>query len=101
MDILVEAQTIFALAGFVGFEIITKIPQLLHTPLMWIDKAETWALAEAIGGLELVELEKEHTHTCYNGDRTTKHEWGYGCGECPACELRKSGYESYYISIKE
>jgi 7-cyano-7-deazaguanine synthase len=69
---------------------------VLHTPLMWIDKAETWQLAEELGGNEFVELEKEHTHTCYNGDRSTRHEWGYGCAKCPACELRKQGYEEFY-----
>ena len=69
---------------------------VLHTPLMWMDKAETWQLAEELGGNEFVELEKEHTHTCYNGDRSTRHEWGYGCAKCPACELRKQGYEEFY-----
>mgnify|MGYP001293980186 CR=1 FL=1 len=68
---------------------------VIHTPLMWIDKAETWALTEDLGGKELVELEKEHTHTCYNGDRTTRYDWGYGCDECPACDLRKMGYETF------
>ncbi len=62
---------------------------VLETPLMWIDKAGTWALAEALGILDLV---VEHTHTCYLGDRSHRHAWGYGCGECPACDLRKSGY---------
>jgi 7-cyano-7-deazaguanine synthase len=68
---------------------------VLHTPLMWIDKAETWKLTEELGGADFIELEKEHTHTCYNGDRATRHDWGYGCDDCPACELRRSGYESY------
>ena len=74
---------------------------VLHTPLMWIDKAETWQLAEELGGNEFVELEKEHTHTCYNGDRSTRHEWGCGCGKCPACELRKQGYEEYLRAINK
>ena len=74
---------------------------VLHTPLMWIDKAETWQLAEELGGNEFVELEKEHTHTCYNGDRSTRHEWGYGCAKCPACELRKQGYEEYLRAINK
>jgi 7-cyano-7-deazaguanine synthase len=68
---------------------------LVETPLMWIDKAETWRLAESLGGQPLVELIVEHTHTCYLGDRTHRHAWGYGCGQCPACELRARGWERY------
>lgn len=68
---------------------------VVHTPLMWIDKAETWRLAEDLGGEALVELVRDQTHTCYAGDRTHKHAWGYGCGACPACELRQQGYERY------
>jgi 7-cyano-7-deazaguanine synthase len=68
---------------------------VLHTPLMWIDKAETWSLAEAIGGPSLIDLILEHTHTCYLGDRTNRHDWGYGCGRCPACELRAAGFEKF------
>jgi 7-cyano-7-deazaguanine synthase len=68
---------------------------VLHTPLMWIDKAETWRLAETLGGAALVELVVEHTHTCYLGDRTLRHAWGYGCGNCPACELRRKGWEGF------
>ncbi|MDP2449280.1 MAG: 7-cyano-7-deazaguanine synthase QueC [Polaromonas sp.] len=68
---------------------------LIETPLMWIDKAATWALAEALGGRPLVQLIIEHTHTCYLGDRTHRHAWGYGCGQCPACELRLRGYAGY------
>lgn len=67
----------------------------IHTPLMWIDKAETWALAQELGGEVLVELIAEHTHTCYIGERATRHDWGYGCGECPACELRASGWRAW------
>jgi 7-cyano-7-deazaguanine synthase len=62
---------------------------VLHTPLMWIDKAQTWAMA---AGLGLLEVTVELTHTCYRGDRTHRHAWGYGCGDCPACELRARGY---------
>ena len=65
---------------------------------MWIDKADTWALAHALGGQALVDLIVEHTHTCYLGDRTHRHAWGYGCGECPACELRARGWERYISS---
>ncbi len=68
---------------------------VIDTPLMWLDKAETWTLAEELGGQALVELIIEHTHTCYYGERTVRHDWGYGCGLCPACELRKAGYERY------
>jgi 7-cyano-7-deazaguanine synthase len=65
---------------------------VLDTPLMWIDKAETWALAERLGCAALVDLIREHTLTCYNGDTTNIHEWGFGCGTCPACKLRADGY---------
>jgi 7-cyano-7-deazaguanine synthase len=73
---------------------------LVDTPLMWIDKAATWQLAHDLGqradpdggGDALVELIVEHTHTCYLGERATRHAWGYGCGTCPACELRAQGW---------
>lgn len=68
---------------------------LIETPLMWIDKADTWRLAQTLGGKALVDLIIEHTHTCYLGDREHRHAWGYGCGTCPACELRARGYERY------
>lgn len=68
---------------------------VLETPLMWIDKAETWRMAERLGGATLIELIREHTHTCYLGDRAKRHEWGYGCDTCPACELRSRGYRRY------
>lgn len=68
---------------------------VLHTPLMWIDKAETWTMAEELGGPPLTALIVEETHTCYLGDRKTRHDWGYGCGTCPACELRAAGYEKF------
>jgi 7-cyano-7-deazaguanine synthase len=64
---------------------------VLETPLMWRDKAATWALAAALGGDALVELIRTETHSCYLGDRTHRHDWGYGCGTCPACELRAGG----------
>tara|TARA_R110002020_G_scaffold474461_1_gene705968 strand:- start:22243 stop:22950 length:708 start_codon:yes stop_codon:yes gene_type:complete len=67
----------------------------IETPLMYVDKAGTWALAEEIGGQALVDLVTEETHTCYLGDRTHRHEWGYGCGTCPACELRSSGWQRW------
>ena len=73
---------------------------LIETPLMWIDKADTWRLAETLGGKALVDLIIEHTHTCYLGDREHRHAWGYGCGSCPACELRARGYERYRAEAK-
>lgn len=68
---------------------------VLHTPLMWIDKAETWKLTEELGGAPLVSLINQESHTCYLGDRGTLHPWGHGCGECPACALRRAGWEEY------
>jgi len=68
---------------------------LIETPLMWIDKSATWAMAHDLGGQPLVDLVVEHTHTCYLGDRVHRHPWGYGCGECPACVLRARGYAGY------
>jgi 7-cyano-7-deazaguanine synthase len=65
---------------------------VIETPLMWRTKAGTWRLTEALGGASLVEAVVEHTHTCYKGDRSRRHVWGYGCGECPACLLRAKGY---------
>ena len=67
-------------------------PMTVETPLMWFDKAQTWALADQLGGEPLIDLIAEHTHTCYLGDRSRRHEWGYGCGLCPACDLRRKGY---------
>ena len=70
-------------------------PMTIETPLMFIDKAATWALAERLGGAGLVDLIVEHTHTCYLGERTRRHAWGYGCGECPACALRARGFAQH------
>lgn len=67
----------------------------LATPLMWLNKAQTWELAQQLGGQSLVQLIREHTHTCYLGERGALHPWGYGCGNCPACILRARGYEHY------
>lgn len=69
----------------------------LHTPLMWRDKADTWALADELGGKGLVDLIVEHSHTCYLGERGARHDWGYGCGECPACSLRAKGWAAYAV----
>ena len=68
---------------------------VLHTPLMWIDKAATWALAQSLGGRPLVDLVVEDSHTCYLGERGARHDWGYGCGTCPACDLRAKGYRTF------
>ena len=70
-------------------------PMTLETPLMFIDKAATWALAERLGGAALTALIVEHTHTCYLGERRARHDWGHGCGQCPACVLRRGGYERW------
>jgi 7-cyano-7-deazaguanine synthase len=70
-------------------------PFELHMPLMWLDKAATWTLAHDLGGAGLVDLIREHSHTCYLGERGERHEWGFGCGECPACALRAKGWREY------
>lgn len=70
-------------------------PMTVETPLMFLTKAQTWALADALGGAALVSLIVERTHTCYLADRTHRHHWGWGCGHCPACVLRRHGYEAW------
>ncbi len=70
-------------------------PLSIATPLMHLTKAQTWALADELGGTALVETIMEHSHTCYEGDRSRRHVWGYGCGVCPACELRASGWAQW------
>ncbi|NDC59449.1 MAG: 7-cyano-7-deazaguanine synthase, partial [Alphaproteobacteria bacterium] len=70
-------------------------PFPIDTPLMHLTKAQTWALAEKLGGRGLVDLIVEETHTCYRGERTVRHAWGYGCGDCPACSLRAAGWAAY------
>jgi 7-cyano-7-deazaguanine synthase len=72
----------------------------IHTPLMWIDKAATFAMAEDIGGRALLDLVIEDSHSCYLGDRTHRHDWGYGCGECPACQLRAQGFAKFMRARK-
>jgi 7-cyano-7-deazaguanine synthase len=84
MDALSEAMSL-------GLDRSTPI----DTPLMHLNKAQTWALADALGGQALVDLIVEETHTCYLGDRTHRHPWGYGCGTCPACDLRAKGWEKW------
>lgn len=72
----------------------------IETPLMWIDKAQTWELANQIGRDDLIQLILEYTHTCYLGDRSKRYNWGYGCGTCPACELRANGYSKWQLTKK-
>ncbi|MBE9606107.1 7-cyano-7-deazaguanine synthase QueC [Acetobacteraceae bacterium H6797] len=72
---------------------------VLHTPLMWLDKAETWKLAENLGGKPLIDLILEESHSCYLGDRKHRHPWGYGCGTCPACDLRAKGWAAYCEAV--
>ena len=72
-----------------------ELPLRIETPLMWLSKAETWALAGDLGGEPLIELIVEKTHSCYLGVRDMRHEWGHGCGTCPACELRAKGYAEW------
>ena len=72
---------------------------VIHTPLMWRDKRATWELARRLGGAALVELVREETHTCYRGDRVHRHPWGYGCGDCPACGLRRAGWEAFFAGV--
>ncbi len=71
---------------------------VLHTPLMWINKAETWRMARRLGGEPLIRIVREETHSCYLGDHTTRHDWGYGCGTCPACDLRAAGWRGFVAS---
>ena len=86
-------DTIKALQVAISLGLDSRI--VLETPLMWIDKAATWLLAEQLGGGKLIDLVRTDTHTCYMGDRTQLHDWGYGCNSCPSCELRRIGYENY------
>lgn len=79
----------------------TEIPFSIETPLMWLSKAGTWKLAHELGGDTLVDLIVEETHTCYRGMRETRHDWGYGCGTCPACELRAKGFAEWQDSMRE
>ena len=79
----------------------TEVPFAIDTPLMWLSKAETWELAHKLGGYALTDLIVEHTHTCYRGERGQRHVWGYGCGSCPACELRARGYEQWQAAREQ
>ncbi|TMJ56032.1 MAG: 7-cyano-7-deazaguanine synthase, partial [Alphaproteobacteria bacterium] len=68
---------------------------VIHTPLMWRDKAATWELAQDLGSMPLVELIRDETHSCYQGHREHRHDWGFGCGACPACDLRHKGWDAF------
>ncbi len=74
------------------------VPMTVATPLMWLTKAQTWALSFELGGARLNDIIVEHTHTCYLGQRGVRHAWGYGCGDCPACILRRDGYARWTAS---
>jgi 7-cyano-7-deazaguanine synthase len=87
--------TIDAMAEALSLGMDRSMP--IDTPLMYLDKAATWALGHELGGDALVELIVDETHTCYLGDRSKKHDWGYGCGECPACELRAKGWREWRV----
>jgi 7-cyano-7-deazaguanine synthase len=86
-------ETLQTLARALGLGMATDV--VIETPLMRLSKAETWALAERLGGHALVDLIVEETHTCYLGERGMRHAWGYGCGACPACHLRAHGYQAW------
>jgi 7-cyano-7-deazaguanine synthase len=76
-----------------------EAPMTIETPLMFLTKAQTWQLSHTLGGEPLNQLIAEHTHTCYLGERKQRHAWGWGCGHCPACELRRSGFETWHAAL--
>ncbi len=86
-------DTLKALQATLNLGMNTRL--VVHTPLMWLDKAETWRLAEQLGGTSLVELIRAESLSCYVGDAATRHDWGRGCGSCPACGLRARGWAGY------
>lgn len=86
-------DTIKALQATLNLGLASRL--VIHTPLMWRDKAQTWIMAEDLGGEALVELLRTATHSCYRGVREELHPWGFGCGECPACDLRATGWARY------
>ena len=90
-------DTIKALQVALNLGLETRL--VLETPLMRVDKAGTWAMAEALGGAALVELIRAETHSCYLGNREARHDWGYGCGTCPACTLRAKGWATYRANL--
>jgi len=86
-------ETLKSLQQAINFGMASKLT--IQTPLMWLNKAQSWQLAATLGGEELVELIRTESHTCYLGERGVLHAWGHGCGTCPACELRARGYTDY------
>ena len=86
-------DTIKSLQATLNLGMASRI--VLHTPLMWRTKAATWALAEELAGRQLIDLILEESHSCYLGERTTRHDWGYGCGSCDACRLRQKGWSEF------
>ena len=91
-------DTIQALQTALNLGMATQLK--IETPLMRIDKAATWDLARALGGMPFIELIRRETHTCYLGERGVLHEWGYGCGTCPACQLRAKGYHTFRETLE-
>ena len=91
-------DTIKALQAAINLGMNSRLA--IDTPLMWIDKAATWRLAEELGGRELVELIRDETVSCYRGDHGRRHDWGFGCGDCDACKLRARGWDAYAASRK-
>ena len=89
-------ETLRALQSALRLGMNTQL--IIETPLMWLNKAATWQLADHLGGPALIDLIRTETHTCYLGQRDQLNEWGYGCGHCPACELRAQGYKTYRAS---
>ncbi len=89
-------DTLKSLQVTLGLGLDTRV--VIETPLMWIDKAATWRLAQQLGGDRLVRLLEEDTHSCYLGDHEHRHAWGYGCGACPACELRAKGWAKFHAA---
>lgn len=88
-----RSNTITAMEDAISFGLDRQIR--IETPLMFLTKSQTWELAEQVGGKEAVDFIVRETHTCYEGDHETLHEWGYGCGKCPACILRENGYKKF------
>jgi 7-cyano-7-deazaguanine synthase len=89
-------DTVKAMQAAVNLGMESRI--VFHTPLMWIDKAATWRLAEELGGPALVDIVRSETHSCYAGDRTHEHPWGFGCGACDACRLRAAGWDKFSLA---
>jgi 7-cyano-7-deazaguanine synthase len=90
-------DTLQTLAKALGLGMDTEFT--IDTPLMWLTKAETWALAHRLGGRSLVQLVIDETHTCYLGTRGDRHAWGHGCGTCPACTLREKGFREWQSAL--